>query len=353
MRKILMLASVAALLIGTAAYAQPDSCLFFDIRDNTSANQLINTPVFPYNVGGANGGMAGDGQTLYISPDYSDAWETQYGLGFPNNDGDGDNKTGKLWLYMDVYDDDSTGTGVISSIGLDIPVTLAGPGPAKNTIGGLGFAWSTTYFPNAGNSGSSVGAVSPAGVTNAKAVKVPVSGSPPGFDTTGGLVPPGTTPPPGTDSLRYQVATLSVTGGARVGGFGAGYEANSTYNLKMQVGTLLITRAFSGAPSDAQERVAFGYAGGVPEGAPGYTDGNSAGASSTLPDAVVVVNAKGDFQQDGRCTVLDNSLFVAARNAGTAGATQRQVFMGDTNGDRRVTVLDNSGFTANRNRPAP
>lgn len=337
MKKTLILAAVVALTISSTGLAQ-DSTLFFDIRDNTSANQLIDFPTYPYTVGALNLGKAGDAQTLYISPDYSDSWETQYPTGWPNNDADGNNSTGKIWLYMDVNLAAGGGTGVISSVGLDMPITA--PVTPKNPLGSLAFAWDAGI----GWSGSSDGTSDVTGVVGAKAVKVPVSQTPPAdpvFDATGGLVP----------TARYRVGALSIVGGARVGGFGAGYEAASTYTLKLTVNGLLITRVFNGAVPDTTEDVAFGYAAGIPE-AP-YVDGSVSGGSSALPDATIVVNAKGDFNGDGRCTVLDNSSYVTARNAGTAGATQRQVFMGDTSGDRRVTVLDNSGFTANRSRPAP
>jgi hypothetical protein len=250
-------------------------------------------------------------------------------------DGDGNNSTGKLWLYMDVNLADGGGTGVISSIGVDMPITA--PATPKNPLASVNFAWDPAIVW----SGSVPGTGTVTGVVGAKAVKVPVSGPPPVFDATGGLVP----------TARYRVGVLSVAGGARVGGFGAGYETNSTYTVKLTVNGLLITRVFNGPSPDPTENVAFGYAAGLPETP--YVDGSVSGGSSTLPDATIVVNAKGDFGGDGRCTVTDNSSFVAARGAGTAACTQRQVFMGDVTGDRRVTVTDNSGFTANRGRPAP
>lgn len=333
MKKILMLAAVAGLMLGSVAYAQPNSCLFFDVRDNSTANQIINTPTYPYTVGAANLGKAGDGQTLWLSPHYSDSYETstwQY-TGWPNMDGDNNPKTGCFWLYTDVYGVD----GVISSIGVDFKVT--NPATVKNTVASYTFAWDDARF-----TGTNMGKVPGAwnATTNTwegpRAVHVPVSGTTPAFDTTGGLIG-GATP------VRYKLGKLSVAAGNRSctylsGTYPANHEGQSTYNINMVVNTLLVTRAYNGTPPDAVEDVAFGYASGVPETP--YAAGNVATATSVAPDAIVRILMKGDFNGDGRILSNDTPLYVAAGAAGTAGATQRQIYAGDFNGDRRILSND-------------
>lgn len=330
MKKTLILAAVVALAISSTGLAQ-DSTLFFDIRDNVSPNQLINTPTYPYTVGALNLGKAGDAQTLFVTAAHSTG--VQLNNGFPNNDLDGNNSTGKLWMYMDVNNAAGGGTGVISSVGLDMPVTP--PATVRNTIGSLNFSWDGAI----GWSGTSNGTSSPTGVVGAKAVKVPVvAGSPnPVFDATGGLVPVN----------RYRVGQLDIVGGARNCTYGAGHTTNSTYTLKMSVNGLLITRVFDGAVPDPVEDVAFGYAAGVPESP--YVAGNVQGGTSALADATIVIAAKGDNNGDGRVLTTDQPGFIAARNAGTAGATQLQVFLNDFNGDRRVLTTDQPGFINARN----
>lgn len=343
MKKVLMLAPVAALLLSSAALAQPDSCLWFDIRDNTSTNQVVDTGTFPYTVGGANAGKAGDGQTLYITPHYSDNYETttNQAPGWPNNDADNDTHTGALWMYMDVYQDDVAGTNpVISSIGVDLAVSP--PGAPKNTISSLSFGWDAAWFANPGNTGKNAGTSTPTGVVGAKVVHVPVN-STPAFDTTGGCIPVN----PAPNYTRYRVGRLNVAGGPRNCTFASGFEATSTYTLKMTTNNLLITRTFN-TGGDAQERVAFGYSGGAPASpyVNGWESGKPTGGATV---GTIIVNMKGDFSNDGRITTLDNSQYVAARNAGIAGATQRQIFHGDFTGDRKITTLDNSKFVAARN----
>jgi len=340
MKIVLMLAPVAALLLSSAAIAQPDSCLFFDIRDNSSTNQVIDTATFPYNVGALNGGHAGAGQTLYITPHHNNNFETTtlQRSGFPNNDGDLDTHTGSLWLYMDVYNDDTAGTNpVISSIGIDMAVTP--PATPRNTIGSLNFAWDAAVFANPGNTGKNPGTSSPTGVVGAKAVHVPVN-STPAFDTTGGLIPVNPVP----NYTRYKVGRLQVVGGTRNCTFSA-HLAGSTYTLKMTTNNLLITRTFN-TGGDAQERVAFGYSGGVPETP--YANGWQSGQTSAAADATIIIAMKGDNSGDGRVLTGDQPGFITARGAGIAGATQMQVFLNDFTGDRKVLTADQPGFIAAR-----
>jgi len=337
-KKVLVLAAVAAMVAGSAVYAQ-DSSLFFDVRDNSSANQLINTPTYPYTVGGANGGMAGDGQTLFISPVRSDNW--QAGAGWPNNDADSNSATGTLWLYMDVKTDDSGAAGVVSSVGLDFNVTA--PPTPKNVLGSLAFAWDSALFAGAGTkAGKANGTGGVTGWTGAKAVFVPVGGTPPAFDTTGGLLPAANT--------HQKLGALTVTGGTRSCVYGSGFEAASTYTIKLTVNGLLITRAFPSGTGDAVETVAFGYSAGLPETP--YVNGSTSGGTSALADGTIIVNIKGDNTNDGRVQTVDQAGFNAAKIAGIGGAPQRQVYINDFTGDRRVQTVDQAGFNAAKTHSA-
>lgn len=360
MRKTLLLAAVVGMLLGSAAVAQ-DSVLFFDIRNNVAADQLIESPVYPYTNGAANFGKAGDAQTLYITPDLVSNFETLFPDSWPNNDGPvgaGNSSTGSLWLYMDVNNAGGGGAGVISSIGLDMSIAAPAqiPGVGQNPLASIAFAWDPAVFTNGGGvippfAGKSNGAA--VGVTawnDAKAVEVPVTAVP-AFNPTpaGGLYPVN----------RYRVGELKVVGGARNCTFGDGHVANSTYSLRLSVDGLLITRVFNGVPPDLQEDVAFGYLGGVPE-AP-YVNGSTAGAPTPpvppllgppWPDATIIVQMKGDTSGDGAVAGNDTSGFITAKAAGT-GLTQLQAFLFDASGDRQVAGNDTSGFISAKSAGCP
>jgi hypothetical protein len=232
---------------------------------------------------------------------------------------------------MDVNLAGGGGTGVISSIGVDMPITA--PLTPRNTIGSLSFTWLAD--PPIVWGGVANGAGGPAGWAGAKAVKVPVSGPPPVFNPAGGLVP----------VARYRVGRLDVVGGPRNYDVDPLHVANSTYTLKMTVNGLLITRVFNGVPPDTTENVAFGYAGGAPE-AP-YADGSIAGQTSALEDATIVVQMKGDTSGDG--AVLNNDIvgFTDARTAGV-NLTQLQAALFDASGEGVVLNNDIVGFTTAR-----
>jgi hypothetical protein len=355
MRKF-AIASTFVLCLSAVAFADEggeavNSILFMDIRDNTSANQLLGTPVFPYSNGqellppndvAINGGGAGDGQVLRLSPVHTSG-ANEVNNGWPNNDLDGNSSTGKLWLYMTV-NDDAGGTGdVVSSIGVDFNVV--NPAAPKNTIASLSYAWSASFFD-----GNAPGSASAEDWTGAKAVQVPVSGTPAVYDTAGALVPSAT---------PYRVGTLTVTAGVRNCTFGGTHYADSTYNIFLVVNNLLITRTFeTGADADGHEDVALGYEVGAGANGPDLTsvpahagagvNGSVDDATSSVPDGVVRIGYKGDFGGDGRVSTLDIGGFNAAVAASGAVNTlkQHQAYFGDFTGDRRASTLDQGGFNA-------
>ncbi len=300
---VLVVLSVVAAL-STAAVAQtPDSVLWFDIRDNSAGlRDITGTPAQPFTNGQehlvpatnlALPGGPGDGQILRINPDCTNDYEIDSSVGnftrYPDLDGDGDLKTASLWLYMDVNVNSPAGTNeVISSIGLDMDIELAGGGvPVSGEIASINYAWTGTGFSdsNAGFAHGATTATNPPDWEDAKAVKVPV--------ITGPLYAVGTGLTPGGP---YQIGRLDVVGGARGALPNPTHAADSTYELHLVVDSLLITRVFE-TGGDTQEDVSFGYAAGLPETP--TVNGSSAGASSTAPDAIIKVRVKGDSNGDG------------------------------------------------------
>jgi hypothetical protein len=345
MRKLLV-STLAVVGFATVASAQVDSVLFLDIRDGTSANQSLSAPVFPYTNGqekvpaqtAQNGGGAGDGQVLRMSPVHTTGGN-EVTNGWPNNDVDGNSSTGKLWLYM-LVNDDASGTGdVISSVGVDFNRT--DPATPRNTINTFSYAWDVAI----GWNGTAPGAANGGDWDGAKAVKVPVSGTPAVYDTTGGLVPSAT---------AYRIGALSFTAGVRnctTGG--TTHAANSTYLFHMSVNNLLVTRTFE-TGGDAVENVALGYAVGTGAGGPGpdaTVNGSTPNATTAIPDGAVIVASKGDFNGSGTVTNVDvggaNGFNQAiADSVGGNIHKQSQAFYGDFSGDRRVTNIDVAGFNA-------
>jgi hypothetical protein len=339
-------AMVAGFSFASAAMAQ--SVLYFDARDNAGANQLINAATAPYlngdNAGGAtNAGGKGDGQVLRISPTDGDGMETiSGGTSFPNYDGDGDASTGGLWLYMDVADD-ASGTGdVITSLGLDINLS----GAANGSIDSIDFqlfndasvgAASATPWNDKVDGASDVN--DPPSWAGAKAVRVPVAAGPV-FDASLGLTP-------GTE---YRVGRLDAAAAVRSCAFGGTHVSDRTYEVRLAVNNLLITRGFE-TGGDAVEDVQFGYDSGAPDAE--VLSGSTDGATSTTADALIVVQLKCDASRDGR--VLNNDLagFFAARAVGGVfGNTVEEDYLWDFSGDRRVLNNDLAGFFTSRTQSA-
>ena len=372
MKKVLLLAAVAAMIMGSAAAAQ-DSIIGFDIRDGVTDGQKIpptnvGTDVnWPWTEGdhaawgiagyehsaeaAHNAGGFGDGQVLRIACHHNDSFEDgNYPNAWPNFDGDGDMKTGQMWLWATVNDAGGCTDDVISSIGIDFETYDAGAG-GWNRIAGMTFAWESMVYDetNEGKADGGPAAGDPPTLAGAKMVKVPVVSPGPTYDASGGLVP-GTVPP--TD---YRIGKLTFTGDLRtcptddtVGDF----EDNSTFELYLRTNQLLITRTCDGN-SHVPENVQFGY-----WPADATIPGNQDDEISTDPDAMIVVNLKGDF--DGNGVVDDNDIvgYLAAKAASNPPGfpppppevTQRQLYMGDFEtfsppGDsNKVDDNDTAGF---------
>ncbi len=354
MKKALLMAAVVGMILGSTAMAQ-ESTLFFDIR---GTHAEITAPTYPhtngygsgagFNYGGPdNLGMEGDGQMLWITPTHADGFETapQVMNSWPsNNDGDQNTSTGDLYLYMTVNEDTDTIPGtndVISSLGLDFGLTDDGLG-GHNRLADLGFAWEA-FLDNGGNAQTAAGANDggdPPSWNDAKMVKVPVDATPL-YAVGAGMVPTNT----------YKVGTLSATGGLRECVFVPTHRNDSTFNVHISVDGLLITRTFeTGGDVPGAEWVSFGYNAGAPETA---VNGSLEFATSTEPDAIIVVQMIGDGSGDGRVLGNDIGPFVQAKNA-TLTDTQTCVMPAiyDNTGDRKILGNDIGGFVFAKNGSA-
>lgn len=353
MRKSLVTLVAFGVVGAFAAAASAQLNMWFDIRDNTTASQGISAgsaggaPTVPFTNGqelaqaAFNSGRRGDGQVLRLNPVVSNSFHARNA--YPNFDADTNLATGNLHLYGDVLDDPS-GTGdVISSIGVDLNTTEGGAGGA-NRIASYAWTWDTANWQgtNAGtNPGASNGGNPPSWL-GAKAVKVPVNASAQ-YDTTGGLTP---------RAEPYHLGALRVTAGNRTAG-ATGHAANSTFNVRMSVNDLLITRVFQ-TGGDAVEMVSFGYTAGAPE-AP--VSGSQVGNTSTAPDAVITVQMKHDRNGNGTVTGIDAPGFTAAFNA-ALNLKQIEAYLYNNNGGTggaatQITGIDAPGFTAAFNSPIP
>jgi hypothetical protein len=349
MRKTLASLVAVGVVGAFAAAASAQSVMYFDVRDGSSGIQSITSPVAPFTNGqdigqiATNTGGAGDGQILRIAPTQAGGNHSAFPLAYPNFDADGNSSTGNLHLY-DRVSDDASGTGdVISSIGVDFNVTAASATPNAYGVASVNWSWDTANWQgtNAGvNNGASNGG-SPPSWLGAKAVKVPVNASAQ-YDTTGGLTPNLDGTP-----RTYHLGALRVTGAPRncANRGGTDHLARSTFNVKMAVNDLLITRVFQ-TGGDAVELVSFGYASGTPETA---VSGSQVGNTSATPDAVIQVGLKGDASGDGNVTNADITPFLTARTASASNShKQSQTYWFDFSGDNRVTNADITNFLAAR-----
>ncbi|MEK6644109.1 MAG: hypothetical protein AABZ08_09385 [Planctomycetota bacterium] len=367
-----------SIVAGLAASAMAqESALFWDTRDNvTSAGtgiggQLIGTPVTPYingqnPVGGlgnsadrfgtaaVNAGGRGAAGVLRLAPVAST--NSHLNNAWPNYDTDTNGSTGNLWLYMNVQDDGTGGTGdVISSLGVDSNLTN-GPNfglAARNAIGSVSFTMfnDATVAAQAGGSpavpwngvvnGASNLAVPPS-IIGSKAVRVPVTTGPV-YAASLGIQP--------VPASLYRVGQLRVTAGARNCTQRSAnlHVDSSTYSLKLSVNNLLITRVFSSG-GDAVENVNMGYDPFVANGTFGTLDAGVSGSvigTSAAPDAAIQVRLHGDFSGDGNVSAADIAGFNAAVAAtGAVNLRVSQVFLGDFNNNRTVTAADIAGYTA-------
>ncbi|GJQ27064.1 MAG: hypothetical protein HBSAPP02_20960 [Phycisphaerae bacterium] len=363
-----------------AAVAQ-DSVIFMDVRNNSiTANTASNynnmshgTMNGPFSVTPTgDAGRRGGGQSLIINPLQTGGRHTTFPTSFPNLDGDGNRATGDLWVYMDVLNDGSGTNGVISSVGLDIDI-VPPVGTVRNKIGSLSFSMindqtvlDSTLAPggsgpwNGVANGSQVGTIPNLDWNDARAVAVPVTTGPV-YSSTGRLVP--RTPDNTPAGRPYRIGRLTVTAdtrvctGATIPPFdGPAFSARSTYNVFMQVDSLLITRVFE-TGGDTVENVSFGYAGAVPD-AP--QSGNVPNVSSAVADATIQVRLKGDVDGNGVLSTLDTTPYLAL-----VGPLDNptSAYLGDFSAppgvvaltNNLVTTLDTTPYLANisSNSPCP
>lgn len=346
MRKFSLVLSAVAVTGLTVAASAGESNYWFDIRPTAAS---ILAPAAPFTIGqgdfpndGGAGGGRGNGQVLRISPTLTGGQHLAVPSGWPNFDGDNNESTGDLWLYVDVNDDSDapTGTGdVISSIGLDMAISTTAATP-RFEIGTVNWSWTLTDATVPVNYGFANGVSSRTGVVGAKYVKVPVSAAST-YATAGGLTPSAT---------PYQLGKLAIGGAAR-GAVSCATAAtthanNSTYTVNMSVNNLLITRTFSsGGNATPEELVSFGYTGGAVDA---NVSGNTVGAGAAgVRDAVIQVRMKHDGNGSGNVNNLDisgaNGFNQAAADSTAGVMTQRQRYLYDRNNNGGINNLDISG----------
>lgn len=358
-----------------AAVAQ-DSIIFADVRNNEiSANTATNynalsapatmTGPFAQSPPAGTSGKRGAGQILRINPKRANGAHTTVATSFPNLDGDGNRATGDLWVYMDVINDASGTDGVISSVGLDFDLTFTGTTSrfvlesVSFTMNNDGRVLDSIANPAATPwNGVANGAASGIDWNDARAVAVPVIAGPaysstnrltPRFANIGAWSATSTVVPYRLGRLRATAANRTCgVAGAMTGAPDANHASNSTYNVFMQVDSLLITRVFA-TGGDTIENVSFGInAGGSPDAA---QSGNVPNVSSAVADAQIQIREKGDFTGDGRVTGADNTGYYAA--AGNTADSELLAYNGDfsvqaapgTIGNL-VTGADNTGYYA-------
>jgi hypothetical protein len=369
-RTLLVLVACSVVLgLSSAVWAQT-SHFWFDIRDNTGASSTKDKVIWqnqditggglvrPFTnghgddwitMGTYNGGGKGDGQIMYIAPQHTSGYHQSlhnYANGirpYPDFDLDGDVSTNYLWLYLDV-DQKTNPTEVISSIGLDFEITGAtsiwGKAAPKSEIESIEWMWEPLWEDT--NAGKAMGLSGATGIVewgDARAVKVPVAGSPPAFNTTNALTPNAANSP-------YRLGKLKVQAGFRNCAFGKNYVADSTWELNMYVDDLLITRVDDPANGDpGDESCSFGYVSGLPSTT--AVDGSTAGAGG-WSQIYIQVRQKWDGEGKGEPGNGALAEFINAKNAGT-GLTQWQCFVFDSDGNRKIDNGDLTGLIAGKN----
>lgn len=341
-----------ALVFGLTSSAWAQTHFWFDIRDNTdtsggkSKNYYLQQDITGGNVitpfiNGQGGsfpggpymaGAEGDGAVLRIGPTHVDGFETsQANHAYPDFDNDQNLSTGDLWLYAYV-DTKVNASDVISSIGVDFnlaPELGSVPG-SKNQVGSLGYAWEGLWADtNAGTAAGYSDLSTPPNWLNAKAVKVPVSGATPAFDTTNAIVP---------SADPYRLGKLSVTAGARDTGTGKNHALQSTYAVRLGINELLITRVNTTDPGD--ETVSFGYVSGAYDTTTYNGSDDSADFSLHAADAYIHIIMKWDYNGDGLVNSVDLGSYGGAASAGGGVADQRTMYCFDCTGDRVINATD-------------
>lgn len=380
-------AGLAVALAAQTARAQGPSAntglsIFYDARSTAAS---IVAPASPYTNGTAaqvvggktgttliqaridrgNNGGVGDGSYLYINPrqPVNPLFQPSATLGFhwvgtKNKAGvvtATDSSKRSLYKYAYVAQR-AAATEVIAALGLDVDIVKGGTAGAGNrleqvTASANGSLWNgnnlTVTPPGVGESDSFA--------ISTKAVKVPVAdggGGTPVYNAAGGLVP---------SANLYQIGQINLTAGVWKKGVAFGNipgAGNGVYTVKDKVNNLLVTRVYPGA-GPTPEVPDFGHVTTV-TGTPGtvgviYTTGTAPeatagngltiGSTSAQADAVIVIQTKGDFNNDGAVTTTDTAGFNAAVASGPANRI-RENYLGDLNGDGAVSTADTGTFNA-------
>ncbi|HWL92716.1 MAG TPA: hypothetical protein VNT79_04205 [Phycisphaerae bacterium] len=304
-------------------------------------------------VDGNNGGP-GDGQFLYISPRLPEDPATGFSLhctgtkkgGFKNNQ-----SIKTLYKYATV-EQRSAPDEVIGALGLDTVFAKQGTAGAGNRIENVGFT------PNAALWNGNNSTVTPAAAGEsdtwtvaAKAVKVPVAAGPT-YNSSGGLIPSATPYQLGSYTITAGIWKKNVSIGTNVPNTG-----NGVYTVHDGVNNLLVTRVYNGT-GPSPELPDFGYVMNLTAGTSGspgavFTTGTNEEAgtgdglddttTSIQPDATIVIQTKGDFNNSGTITALDIDGRTDAINA-SANIRIRELFLGDFDDTNTVTVLDVTPF---------
>lgn len=322
-------------------------------------------------IGAGNNGGPGDGEVLYVSPRLptNPLFQPTVTLGLHWTGTK--NKAGvvtavnqslkSLHKYATVQQR-SAPDEVVAALGLKTIISKNGTAGAGNRIENVTVTTVAGLW-NGNNSVVTPGAPGDADTwtIDAKAVKVPVSdnGGTPVYNSIGGLIP---------QVLPHRLGSINITAGvwkkgvAFTQGTAAGFTAsNGVYSVKDEVNNLLVTRVYS-AGGPTPEEPDFGYLTNLTAGTAGtvsavYTTGSSTsanlpegnilgdgltvGCTSTQPDATIVVQAKGDYDNTGTITSTDIGGMNAAI-AANANATLRirELWLGDFDNSNTVTSTD-------------
>lgn len=379
----ILCAGLAVALAAQSAFAQGPSAnnglsIFYDARSSAGA---ITSPGAPYTNGTAiesttgkggtilvqaqinrgNNGGVGDGSYLYINPRQPtnplfvpSATLGFHWIGTKNKAGVVTaTDTSKQTLYKYAYvTQRSAPDEVIGALGLDADIVKGGAAGVGNrleqvTASANGSLWNgntVTVTPAAVGEADSF-------TVSTKAVKVPVSAGPV-YNSSGGLVP---------SANLYQIGQINLTAGVwkkNVAFSNIPGSGNGVYTVKDRVNNLLVTRVYNGT-GPSPEVPDFGHVttvAGTP-GSPGvvYTtgtapeatggDGLTVGSTSAQADAVIVIQAKGDYNNNGAIEGGDIAGFNAAIAAGATNRI-RENWLGDMNGAGGVEGGDIATFNA-------
>lgn len=333
MRKTFCLAAGLAIAFSASiAKADMTANFFLDARDNFA--QIFTPTASP--VGGyannANSGVRGDGQTIYVAPKVGGA-EIDPNTGI-------DTSLATMTLYVDVDSADSN--EVLAAVGLDM--SIAASDSDERQLAGASVAIHNTAaevesgipgFTNlSGAPWNQVAESTPFSTTGGgiKMVRIPVED-----DGNGGAMFNAGLGVTNNDSYAYRLATVTIeadTCGAQDRG------CQPALDVYLSVNNLLVTSVSSSA-TPGPVALGLGYNGVNPDPALNGDTGSDAGATSALPDAVIIIKPKGDFDNDGDFDGFDLSgILPAIGDSGNGLLNQREVFTGDFNGDGKFDGFD-------------